>query len=130
MFYEELYTELGKLFYYIAAVDGKVQPAEKDCLQKLIHTTWEPLEDSVDEFGTDLATMIDYSFDYEESEGVNNNGLQSFSFFFKNNKEEFTPVIISNIIKTGTEIAAAYHGKNKNEKAVLEKIKKILQYEG
>lgn len=41
MFYEELYPELGKLFYYIAAADGKVQPAERESLQQLIQKSLE-----------------------------------------------------------------------------------------
>ena len=36
MFYEELYTELGKLFYAIAAADGRVHPDEQASLNKLI----------------------------------------------------------------------------------------------
>ncbi|MEO9147136.1 MAG: hypothetical protein ABI237_16425 [Ginsengibacter sp.] len=127
MFYKELYPELGKLFYYIAAVDGKVQPAERESLQRLIHSTWEPLEDSVDEFGTDRAVLIDASFDYEESENFNNNGLQSFEEFYKENKTKFTPTLINNILKTGKAIASAYYGKNKDEQAVLEKIEKLLR---
>lgn len=126
MFYEQLYPELGKLFYYIAAVDGKVQPAERESLQKLIHSTWEPLEDSVDEFGTDRAVLIDASFDYEESEGSPDDILQSFEEFYKENKAEFTPVIINKILKTGKAIATAYYGKNKDERAVLERIEKLF----
>ena len=60
MFYEELYPELGKLFHYIAATDGKVQPSEKESLQKLIQSNWKPLEGSVDKYGTDQANLIDF----------------------------------------------------------------------
>lgn len=127
MFYEELYTELGKLFYSIAAVDGKVQPAERESLQKLIRDTWEPMENSVDEFGSDRSVLIDAAFDYAESKGFKDEGLQSFEEFYKYNKAEFTPFIISNILKTGKQIANAFHGKNKNERAVLERIEKLFR---
>ena len=126
MFYEELYAELGKLFYSIAAADGKVQAAERKTLQELIHSTWEPMEDSVDEFGTDRSVLIDSAFDYEEAEGVADDGIQSFEEFYKFNKSEFTPAIIKRILKTGKEIASAYRGKNKDEKAVLERIEKLF----
>ncbi|MEO8961141.1 MAG: hypothetical protein ABI325_04615 [Ginsengibacter sp.] len=127
MFYEELYPELGKLFYYIAAVDGKVQHAERETLQKLIHSTWEPFEDSKDEYGTDRSVLIDSSFDYEESENIGNDGLQSFEDFYNENKTEFTSVIIGNILKTGKAIASAYRGKSKDELALLERIGKIFR---
>ncbi len=81
MFYEALYPELGKLFYYAASVDGKVRSAEKESLQKIIQHSWKPLENSVDKYGTDLANLIDFSFDYEESENVTNNGIESFEAF-------------------------------------------------
>lgn len=127
MFYEKLYAKLGKLFYYIAAVDGKVQPAEKKSLQKLIDNTWKSLESSVDEFGTDRSAVIDFSFDYEESENLTENGLLSFEEFYKENKSRFTPVIINNILETGKAIASAYRGKNKAEKEVLERLKEVFK---
>lgn len=127
MFNEELYAELGKLFYYIASVDGKVQSAERKTLQELIHSVWEPLEDSVDEFGTDKSAMIDFSFDFEESANETIDGIQSFEEFYKFNKKEFTPVIIKKILKTGKAIASAYRGNNKDEKAVLEKVETLFQ---
>lgn len=127
MFYEELYVELGKLFYHIAMVDGKVQPAERKALEEVIHKSWEPLEDSTDEYGTDRSAIIDFSFDYEESERFANDGLESFEEFYKENKTQFTPKIISNILKTGKAIASAYRGKNKHEQAVLESIEKLFR---
>lgn len=126
MFYEELYTELGKLFYHLAAADGKVQTAEKDALHKLIKTRWKPLEDSADEFGTDLSNLIDFSFDYEASEIETENGLKSFEGFYKMNKDEFTPAIKDRIFETAREIAEAYHGKNKQEKEIIESLRLIL----
>lgn len=126
MFYQELYTVLGKLFYYTAGIDGKVQPAEREALQKLITSKWMPLEDSVDEFGTDQSAIINFSFDYEESENVSNKALETFEEFYKGNKEKFSPQIRYNIIQTVTAIAGAYRNKNKNEQWVLDKIKEIL----
>ena len=126
MFYKELYTELGKLFYYTAGIDGKVQVAEREALQELIKSKWKPLEDSKDEFGTDQSAIINFSFDYEESENAAHNALESFEDFYRENKESFSPQIIQNILQTVTAIADAYRDKNKNEKLVLDKIKKIL----
>lgn len=126
MFYEELYTELGKLFYFIAAADGKVQPAEKKTLQHLIKTKWQPLEDSADEFGTDLSNLIDFSFEYEVSEIGTENGFESFKEFYKINKGEFDQSIVIKILETAEEIAGAYHGKNKEEREVLGNLYAIL----
>ena len=104
-----------------------MQSAERKTLQELIHTTWEPMEDSVDEFGTDRSVLIDSAFDYEESEGAEENGLESFEGFYKDNKSKFTKGIMNNVLKTGKEIASAYRGKNKDEQAVLERIEKLFR---
>ena len=126
MFYEELYTELGKLFYHLAAADGKVQEAEKEALHKLIKTKWKPLEDSSDEFGTDLANLIEFSFDYEEAEIGTENGLKSFADFYTLNKDEFKPSITKRILETAKEIAEAYRGKNEEEKQIMDELKSVL----
>ena len=34
MFYEELYAALGKLFYHLAGIDGKISPEEKEAMEK------------------------------------------------------------------------------------------------
>lgn len=126
MFYEELYTELGKLFYHLAAADGKVQPAEKKTLHELILSKWRTLENSADEFGTDLSNLIEFSFDYENSDVVAEHGIQSFEEFHKVNREHFTPEICSKIVETSGEIANAYRGKNKEEKIFLNRLQKLL----
>lgn len=129
MFYEELYPEVGKLFYHIAAIDGKVQPSEKESLQQLIQSNWKPLEGSTDEYGTDQANLIDFAFEYEEAEGVAENGFQSFETFYLENKSKFSPAIISNILQTGIAIASAYRGKNKDEQVVLGELINLFENE-
>ncbi len=127
MFYEELYTELGKLFYHLAAADGNVQTAEKEVLHKLIKTRWKPLEDSADQFGTDLANIIDFSFDYEASEIESENGLESFTNFYKQNKDDFTPAIKDKVFETARAIAEAYRGKSQQEKDVIESLQSLFK---
>ena len=63
MQYDEFYTELGKIFYLVAAADGKVDPAEKEKLTQLIRSSWSSLENSTDLYGTDKAHYIDFAFD-------------------------------------------------------------------
>ena len=127
MFYEELYAELGKLFYYIAGTDGKVESSERRSLQQLIQSKWNLLEGSTDKYGTDQANLISFAFDYEEAEGEGQNGFQSFEVFYLENKSRFSPDIISNILQTGKAIAEAYRSKNKNEQKVLDRLVKLFE---
>lgn len=127
MFYEELYAELGKLFYHIAAADGNVQPSEKSALQQLIQSSWKPLEGSTDRFGTDQANVIGFSFDYEESQNAAGDGLQSFLDFYRQNKDRFTGSIVSNILNTARAVATAYHGKSHDESDIIKRLSSALK---
>ncbi|UKJ06693.1 TerB family tellurite resistance protein [Solitalea lacus] len=127
MFNDELYAELGKLFYLVASADRKVHMAEKESLIQLIQNTWIPLENSIDRHGTDKANIIDFSFEYEEAEGFPENEFESFESFYHANKERFTKEIITNILKTCHVIASAYHATNKKEQEVINKIAKLFE---
>jgi len=126
MFYEKLYPELGKLFYYIAAVDGKVQPGEKESLQRIIQHNWKPQESPDDIYGTNPVNLIDFAFDAEMAEDGSLSGFQSFESFYLANKSKFSPAIISNILQTGNAIAGACRGKKKDERELLDSINKLF----
>ncbi|MEJ7829100.1 MAG: hypothetical protein WKF91_12905 [Segetibacter sp.] len=128
MFYEELYAELGKLFYHIAGIDGKISPEEKEALQTCISKTWKPMEESIDRHGTDQAYLINFSFEFVEAEPVSENYLKSFENFYRENISAFTPEIISNILKTSKAIAEAYRGKNKKEQKLLDNIIQLFEH--
>jgi len=126
MFYEKLYPELGKLFYYIAAVDGKVQPGEKESLQRIIQLNWKPQESPDDIYGINQLNLIDFATDTEVTEDGSLSGLQSFETFYLANKSKFSPAIISNILQTGNAIAGACRGKKKDERELLDSINKLF----
>lgn len=126
MFYKELYIELGRLFYSLAGIDGKVSSHEKAALQRFINEKWKPLEHSEDRFGTDRAYLIDYAFDFEESALTDKDYFSGFKKFYKQNKSSFSPEIISNILQTSKAIARAYRGVNKKESEVLLKLIRLF----
>jgi len=127
MFYEELYPELGKLFYWVAAADGNIKEAEKATLLRLIRENWKPLEDSTDEFGMDKANLIDFAFEFAETEENSDNYIQSFENFYRLNKSYFTPALINNILQTSKSIAKAYRGENKKEKEIQAQLVNLFE---
>ncbi len=126
MFYQDLYTVLGKLFYHVANADEKIQSAEREKLHELVVSKWKPLESSNDKFGTDNAEIIEFAFDFEESESLTDDGLKEFEEFYKLFKEKFTPEIASNILITAKAVADAYGGINKAEGEAINKLKHLL----
>ena len=126
MFYEELYAELGKVFYLVAAADGKIHPSERASLINFIDEKWKPLEDSSDDFGTDKGNFIGFSFDYQETEAQVKD-LQSFELFYKVNRDKFTKELKKNILETSEAIASSYKGTNKKEEEIINQIKALLE---
>lgn len=127
MFYQELYAEVGKLFYHVSGIDGKVSPEEKEALQQCINKTWKPMEESIDRHGTDQAYLINFSFEFEEAEPVSENYFKSFEIYYQQNKSAFSTKIKDNILQTGKAIAEAYRGKNKKEQKVLDNIIRLFE---
>jgi len=125
MFYENLYEVLGKLFYSAASADGIVHESEKEKLQLLLQNNWKPLENSADEHGTDLSNHIEFAFDFEETETINHKGLEEFEDFYRQNKNEFTPEIKDNILRTIHAINMAYYGENKKEEKLFNHVEKL-----
>ncbi len=127
MFYEELYPELGKLFYFIAASDGKINPSERKSLQQFIQNYWKPFENSTDKYGTDLAFLVNFSFDFEETEGFSESGFESFAKFYRINKSKFSKELVNNIVLTSKAIASAYRGRNREEKKILDELAELFK---
>lgn len=127
MFYKELYPVLGKLFYHIAAADGKVQAGEKEALLQFIQNNWMPLESSIDRHGTDQANLIFFTFDFLEAEGEREDGFEVFKDFYHDNKARFTPAIISNILRTSGSIASAYSGRADREQDIVDSLTKLFE---
>jgi hypothetical protein len=124
---EDFYRVLGKLFFAIASIDGGIRPAERKSLHRIILNTWDPIESAVDDYGTDLAEEIEFSFDYEEEEGNTEEDYRDFENFYSRNKSVFGKGLKNNILKTATAIANAYRGENKREKEFLEKLRSLLR---
>lgn len=121
------YQQLGNVFYALAASDKMVREEELVELKKIIRTDWVKVEDSHDEFGTDLAYHIEIVFEWlMENDWNDEQILKDFSEFKAENKEIFTEDINSLIIKTGVKIAESFSGKNKSELVFISQLESIL----
>ncbi|SHI80066.1 hypothetical protein SAMN04487911_1069 [Arenibacter nanhaiticus] len=124
---DELYQNLGKLFYAVAMADNKVRSSEVEKLHAAVRENWVSLEDFKDQFGTDTAYQIEIVFDWlqnEEHEG--SIYFKEFSDFYREHKSKFTIPIKKLIWDTSNKIAAAFANKNKAEVIILTKLKILL----
>lgn len=101
------------MFYHIAGIDGSVSPGEKEAMQKCISKTCKPMEGGTDRYGTDQAYLINFSFEFEESEPVSENYFKEFQKFYFQNKSAFSTEIINSMLQSSQSTADAYRGKNK-----------------
>ena len=116
MDHEQLYTDLGYLFYSIAANDGKVSPAERAELISMVRKEWLPLESSRDELGTDEAHYIDIAFEYATNENMApDDAFARFEDHVRKLPGEFDEGLRRMIRKTALAVASATAARNKSE---------------
>jgi len=121
------YQKLGYLCYAIAAADKKLTPAEAEQLKRLVTAEWLEVEDSLDEFGGDAAFQTEIVFDWLSEQYVSSeNAFKVFSDFFTAHPQFFNNSLKKGIWNTANFIADAFHGKNKEEKELLARLKKLL----
>jgi len=124
----ELYQNLGKLFYAVAMADKKVVPEEVEKLKEAVRKYWLQVDDIEDEFGTDAAHQIEIVFDWlqnEEKDGEHY--FREFTDFYKEHPSKFNDKIKQLILRTAYDIASSFAGRNKSELILLAKLKMLLE---
>lgn len=125
---QDLFPQLGKLFYAIAASDKMVREEERTTLRIILENEWR----NINLFGTgpgefDAVDQIEMTFDWMEIFQPSTYAVfKEFKEFKKENEELFTPELKQLIWKTADGIASTFAGKNKSEVVILSKLKSIL----
>lgn len=123
----ELYENLGKLFYAIAAADKIVSKEEIRVLYEIVEKEWVPVEDSSDEYGTDLSFQIEVIFDwYKDNDFSAEAAYEKFETYQKEHTGLFDADLNDLIWKTANSIAQAFPGKNRSEILMLIRLKSLL----
>ncbi|HQW04604.1 MAG TPA: hypothetical protein PLV08_11400 [Flavobacteriales bacterium] len=126
-----LYTNLGYLFYSVAASDGIVRPSEVEKLKALIKAQWLPMESSRDALGTDAAHYIDIAFDYANTEGMTADAaFARFEAHLRANSEHYDKGLCRMIRQSAGAIASAYSGRNKSEVRQLASLELLFREYG
>lgn len=126
--YVDIYTNLGFLFYSVAAGDGQVRKVEVEALKRLVKERWMPLESSRDEFGVDAAEYITMSFDYANDNNVDaNEALQRFRDAYRDHGRHFDASLKALVLETAAAISDAYGHTNKTELTQLTSIQELFR---
>ena len=128
MIYKEFYSELGKLLYAVADIDGVINQKEKQAMKDIVRKELVPAENHTDAFGTDAAYYTEMEFDFLDEEiGDAEAAFESFIAFVEEHHTAFDEGMKKIALHIVKELASAYRGTNKKEKALIEKLKKNLE---
>ena len=125
---QDLFPQLGKLFYALAASDKSVRDEERATLRIILENEWR----NIDLFGNgpgefNAVDQIEMTFDWMEIFQPSAYAVfKEFKDFKRENEELFTPELKQLIWKTADGIASTFAGKNKSELVMLSKLKSIL----
>ena len=128
MIYREFYSELGKLLYAVANIDGAITSEEKEKLHEIVRKELVPEETHLDNYGTDTAYYTEIEFDFlDENISDSETAFESFLGFVEMNEKAFDEKLISVCLNVTGELAAAYHRVNKKERKLIGKLKRKLE---
>jgi uncharacterized tellurite resistance protein B-like protein len=128
MLYKDFYSELGKLLYAVADIDGVITQAEKKALHDIVIKELAPSEKHKDEFGTDAAFYTEIEFDYLDEEISDaETAFTSFIDFIEEHHTAFDDNMRKVCIHVAKEIANAYHKTNKKEKKIIKRLKEQIK---
>lgn len=124
MLYNEFYSELGKLLYAVADIDGVITQAEKKKLYEIVKKELVPAEVHKDGFNTDAAYYSEIEFDYLEEEiGDAETAFNSFIDFIEDHRTAIDAKMQKTCLRVAQELAEAYRKTNKKEMTLIEKLK-------
>lgn len=128
MIYQELFSEIGKLLFAVADVDGMINKEEKEAIYEMVKKQLVPVESMKDEYGTDIAYYAEFEFEYLDQENImdSETAFNSFIDFVEDHKTAFKPEMKNACLHVAEEIAKAYHGSNQREAELIEKLRAKL----
>ncbi|MBW8243586.1 hypothetical protein K1F50_12315 [Muricauda oceani] len=123
----ELYQNLGRLFYAVAMADHSVHMKEMEKLNEVVRNHWLDVDDIEDEYGTDSAFQIISVFDWLlEYQKESDETYEEFEAFYMDHKTLFTPKIKKLAMSTSRAIASAFYGSNKSELVLLGRLQLLF----
>lgn len=123
----KFYSELGKLLYAIAAVDGHIHATEAATLKRVVSEQLVPQEAAMDHFGTDQAYITEFEFDVQvEREEPPDEAFASFITYYCQHKERVCAEQKALVLRVASTVAHAVHGAQAKELKLLRELKRRL----
>ena len=127
MLYRQFYSELAKLLYAVANIDGKISNKEREELRTIVRTELVPAEKHVDGFGTDAAYYAEIEFGIlEETVAEPEAAFESFLNYIDKHHSAVDNRMRELSLRVAKKIADSYHKRSNKEKALMARLEKAL----
>lgn len=125
--YEEYYKQLGNLLYSISAIDGSIAGKELKELRKIVKEELVPAESHNDDFGSDAAYAVEFQFDFLEGNEISSQqAWDDLETYLRHNATLLPQKDKALMINAANRVAEAFHGINKEEHHLLDKLAKLI----
>lgn len=125
--YAEYYKQLGNLLYSISAIDGSIAAKELKELRKIVKEELVPQESHNDDFGSDAAFAVEFQFDFLEGNDVSTHeAWEEVEAYLKHNSPLLPEKDKKLMSSAANRVAEAFHGINKEEHQLLDRLAKLL----
>ena len=127
MLYRQFYSELGKLLFALAKVDGVISKKERESLKELVKKELAPAEKNTDKFGTDAAFYTEIELDIADYEGMDSE--QAFEFFLDFFEEHHSAIderMRNATLHVAKHLANNFHKSSKKEKEMIKRLEARL----
>jgi hypothetical protein len=123
----EFYSEIGKLLYAVADIDGVISPREKDSLHRLIQSRLTQRETHTDEYGTNDAWYAEFEFDVAEDQIMSaEDAFVSFIEYVREHQSGFDPQTRELCLTLAERMAECYRHTNRKELALIRQLREAL----
>lgn len=123
----KFYSELGKLLYAIAAIDGRIHAKEAATMKRVVSEQLVPQEAATDHFGTDQAYITEFEFDVQAERGdPAEEAFESFALYLTQHKERLCAEQKALVLRAAEVVAQAFHGLHAKELRMLGELHRRL----
>ncbi len=128
MLYRRYYSELARLIYAVAYIDGRITAEEKEELKEIVKNELLPADNHVDKFGTRAAyyTLIEFDI-LEETIADPEEAFASFINYLEEHASAIDEQMREVSLRVAKKIAAAYRNINSKENKLISILEERLK---